>query len=119
MNKLPAIRKVRNLKKITSLEDLYHKYIRSINGVLAESITPQESNILFIIYQNGGVLTTEIRKTICSKLSISDKNLNNVISRFRKKFYLKDDKLAEYLILPKLDGHDKLFVESIFLYELE
>lgn len=122
MNKKDNIRRIDNKVIITSELDLYHKYIRSINGVLNNPISEKEADILFIIYKSNGELTTELRKTICSVLKITDKNLNNFISRMTKAKSLvkKDGKITVplHLSLPSTikDG-DMFIVVSRFRYK--
>ncbi len=97
--------------------ELYKLYLNIINCFAPVKLTETEIDILVYIYSCGKVLTSEIRRKLREFLSISDKNLNNFISKLKKKSAIKDNEINSRILPPNLESEDEInnFVVQITL----
>lgn len=95
-------------------EQFYKNYLHLLNAVLPAPLTETEIDILIHIYFSGKILTSGLRKKIRDTLSISEKNLNNFVSKLKKKSVIVGNTINEKYLPPKADGNDP--VNSFVIY---
>lgn len=109
------IRSIKSPLKL-SKESFYGTYLHIINAFIPIKLTEREIDILIYLYNSGIILTKEVRKEIRERIGISEKNLNNFISKLTKKQALVDNEISSKLLPPIKDSFDS---EDTVLIQLE
>lgn len=77
--------------------DFYKQVIRLLASAHPEGLSRTEVDIIDQIFHQGEteqkLITAEVRKHICSNLNMSAQNLNNYITKLKKKGYIVYNRL--------------------------
>lgn len=94
-------------------EDWYKQFIRLISITTPDGISQTETDVLDQIFKIGDteekLITPEVRKKICANLNISTQNLNNYITKLKKRNFIVYNRLNPKL--NKVDITDLNFLE--------
>jgi DNA-binding MarR family transcriptional regulator len=85
----------RNVITVKTTSDNRIRKILKVLSALMEPVglSDKEIDIVALLHQKGGDLTTEVRKEICTELNMTVPFLNNYIGRLREKKIIAGDVL--------------------------
>lgn len=96
------------LSKIIDKKDVYTEYLSVLNGIL--KLTDKQILVLAKIIElvKDDILSTEVRKDICTELQMSDANLRKCLVTLKKKkyIYLTNETInINHLLIPIIDNN--------------
>lgn len=106
---------MRTIRCKVEKEKSYKVYLKILSAFLPYRLTETELDIMLYIYENRTALTSVIRKEMQKAFNISDKNLNNFISKLTKRGLLQNsegnDRVINKQFLPPEEENGSINIQ--------